>query len=149
MERDTCTICLEEIKVSSSTHTDGCDHSFCFTCIKEWCRTSNVCPLCKTRIKKLYKYSKKKLICTNIKDTDERLDNAFDEFYDEQPVNNLSVQVFCPLSEAAFQSFTLQYNLFKSLSDTHQRNQRANRRGAIELPLEQQEEQPRKKHCIR
>ena len=42
---NTCSICIDEIK--EMCYTDTCLHRFCFTCLSEWVKRKQVCPLCK------------------------------------------------------------------------------------------------------
>jgi len=51
MSSNRCPICLGDIQ--SSTGTDTCRHSFCYSCVKEWSKSSLECPLCKTKYSKL------------------------------------------------------------------------------------------------
>ena len=46
-----CCICLDEYVVGEKISYLPCFHLFHFTCIKEWVKNSNVCPLCKEQIK--------------------------------------------------------------------------------------------------
>lgn len=46
----TCCICLEDIPPIDLARINGCDHNFCFECIKKWgTEHENKCPLCKAR----------------------------------------------------------------------------------------------------
>ena len=44
-----CAICLDTIKVAGEV--DSCSHSFCFSCIIEWSKVTNKCPICAGRFK--------------------------------------------------------------------------------------------------
>src|SRR5689334_7623335 len=45
-----CAICLDSISSVDRCELDVCLHTFCFTCIAQWARVSNTCPLCKRKI---------------------------------------------------------------------------------------------------
>jgi len=51
LEDDLCGICLQEIE--SATGVLPCAHAFCFSCINEWGKVSNVCPKCRARFNKI------------------------------------------------------------------------------------------------
>lgn len=42
-----CPICLDNIKYAS---IGTCTHHFCYFCLFKHCKTSNLCPICKTEI---------------------------------------------------------------------------------------------------
>ena len=46
-----CSICFEEIIKSDFTnnYTTKCCHTFHVNCLKEWCKTNNSCPMCRTK----------------------------------------------------------------------------------------------------
>ncbi|KHJ90032.1 zinc finger, C3HC4 type [Oesophagostomum dentatum] len=48
-ETEECSICLEQI--ADPTQSDSCPHSFCFSCLQEWIKYSDKCPLCNTPMK--------------------------------------------------------------------------------------------------
>ena len=51
-KKETCTICIEEIKYVTEARIDSCDHKFCFECIKAWAdKCENSCPNCKKKFK--------------------------------------------------------------------------------------------------
>ena len=54
METDEeCAICKDT--KTDTTSNPGCKHTFCYGCIKRWCRTSNAfCPLCREPITELH-----------------------------------------------------------------------------------------------
>ena len=41
-----CPICLDVIE-SNNIDRINCGHTFCYTCINEWLRSKNSCPLCR------------------------------------------------------------------------------------------------------
>ena len=47
-----CGICFE-IVTDFSRGAIECGHLFCFRCIERWARATNVCPVCKTRIRRI------------------------------------------------------------------------------------------------
>lgn len=51
---DKCSICLSSIE--QPAFPDGCLHSFCFVCLREWtlARVPAECPLCKTPIRVIH-----------------------------------------------------------------------------------------------
>lgn len=49
-EPENCCICMDDIE-EGKVETLKCDHTFCKSCIKEWLKTHNTCPLCRTKIK--------------------------------------------------------------------------------------------------
>ena len=46
-----CPICLKE--PIRPTKTNICKHIFCYTCIKEWAKIKNVCPMCRMKFTKI------------------------------------------------------------------------------------------------
>jgi len=46
-----CGICMEAI--SEVGEMDSCSHKFCFTCIFEWSKVTNLCPFCKAEFRTL------------------------------------------------------------------------------------------------
>ncbi len=46
-----CIICFDEI--NEPAKLDGCDHEFCFPCIKSWSQLTNFCPICKKEFVKI------------------------------------------------------------------------------------------------
>ena len=49
-----CAVCLSSIE--QPAFPDGCFHSFCFVCLREWtlARVPAQCPLCKTQIRVIH-----------------------------------------------------------------------------------------------
>mmetsp|Transcript_57768 Transcript_57768/g.79322 ORF Transcript_57768/g.79322 Transcript_57768/m.79322 type:complete len:91 (+) Transcript_57768:135-407(+) len=45
-----CAICLEEYDSNSQVTQLNCNHVFHTECIKEWAKTNNICPYCRTVI---------------------------------------------------------------------------------------------------
>ena len=45
-----CAVCLEKIKEGDTVSTIDCAHTFHYSCIKEWGKYKQECPLCRTRI---------------------------------------------------------------------------------------------------
>jgi hypothetical protein len=52
-----CIICLDTIR--SLANLNNCNHDFCKSCITEWSKKTNVCPLCKKEFKKIIYYDEK------------------------------------------------------------------------------------------
>lgn len=50
MPRDVCAICLDELALQQGIATPVCKHSFHGTCLEEWLRRSQQCPLCRNRL---------------------------------------------------------------------------------------------------
>jgi hypothetical protein len=51
-----CAICLEEAGSKGPHGTgelNGCSHTFCYSCILEWSKVTNSCPLCKQKFTRL------------------------------------------------------------------------------------------------
>eukprot|EP01080_Neovahlkampfia_damariscottae_P000991 gene991-9897_t len=67
-EVEDCTICME--KINELATINGCEHQFCFDCIKQWSTKSNTCPLCRKRFTKIESEKKKK----TVKKRDQRSD---------------------------------------------------------------------------
>lgn len=44
-----CCICLDSINNSDRVRITSCRHKFHYSCIKEWSKKENTCPLCKRR----------------------------------------------------------------------------------------------------
>ena len=42
---DSCSICIDDIK--DMCYTDTCLHKFCFSCLSEWVKRRQLCPMCK------------------------------------------------------------------------------------------------------
>lgn len=42
-----CAVCLEDYKIGARATRMLCGHLFCTTCIREWLRTTNSCPICR------------------------------------------------------------------------------------------------------
>lgn len=49
----TCSICFDEVKKEDLTSIDSCKHLFCYSCIEQWSKHENSCPLCKSQFKQL------------------------------------------------------------------------------------------------
>ena len=50
----TCTICFEEVSLTTEAHIDGCDHTYCVGCIEKWVAdVENSCPQCKAKVNKI------------------------------------------------------------------------------------------------
>jgi hypothetical protein len=43
-----CSICLLDIDIVDSTHTQNCNHNFHVNCLNQWFKVNNSCPLCRT-----------------------------------------------------------------------------------------------------
>jgi hypothetical protein len=53
----TCSICLDEIKLSEKIHLDCCHHDFHLKCLWKWQCIKENCPLCRQTEKKTkYKF---------------------------------------------------------------------------------------------
>lgn len=46
-----CAICHDDLKLT--TALDGCRHTYCFDCIKDWCLKKKNCPECRNRVREL------------------------------------------------------------------------------------------------
>jgi hypothetical protein len=44
-ERTTCPICFEEFMTQDVGTTDTCNHSYCLSCLQEWTKHANTCPV--------------------------------------------------------------------------------------------------------
>lgn len=53
-ESTSCAICISEVTDEEPATINGCDHEFCFDCIKQWSSTENSCPLCKARFTEIH-----------------------------------------------------------------------------------------------
>ncbi|XP_011403498.1 PREDICTED: postreplication repair E3 ubiquitin-protein ligase RAD18-like [Amphimedon queenslandica] len=76
-----CVICLDVVTVRGKIPV--CDHQFCYTCIHEWSKTTNTCPLCKKRfrcITKISEASPPHLIRISDKDQTEHYHEEGDDF---------------------------------------------------------------------
>ena len=49
-EKENCSICLGEVENRGRI---SCDHKFCFECIHNWSKVTNLCPICKKAFKKI------------------------------------------------------------------------------------------------
>ena len=49
-EKENCSICLGEVENRGRI---SCDHKFCFECIHNWSKVTNICPICKKAFKKI------------------------------------------------------------------------------------------------
>jgi hypothetical protein len=50
-EHINCSICFcEDISTSDSCMIDICNHTFCKSCIYEWLKINNICPLCRSEV---------------------------------------------------------------------------------------------------
>ena len=47
-EKKQCSICLDDIRSKNDTRMLSCAHTFHGSCVGEWLKRSNVCPLCRT-----------------------------------------------------------------------------------------------------
>ena len=52
-EEEACVICLEGYSPEAGPVTLACRHAFHHICIEAWCRSSQLCPLCRRQIKPL------------------------------------------------------------------------------------------------
>lgn len=52
LQDNTCGICFEQVP-SGERGVIACGHTFCFACIQRWCSATNVCPVCKVRIRRI------------------------------------------------------------------------------------------------
>ena len=59
-EAPECCICMCEIEQDQIAKISGCSHTFHFTCIEEWSKRENSCPLCKNRFTQIDRLSKKR-----------------------------------------------------------------------------------------
>ena len=49
-QKNTCTICMEEIDIKAETRLESCNHKFCYECIYTWAtKSENACPNCKKK----------------------------------------------------------------------------------------------------
>lgn len=55
-----CCICMCSIERDQSAKINGCDHKFHFSCIEEWSKRENSCPLCKNRFTQIDRLNKKR-----------------------------------------------------------------------------------------
>jgi hypothetical protein len=55
-----CCICMSDSEEGELAQIDGCDHSFCFSCIEKWAERENTCPLCKQRFSRINRVDKSK-----------------------------------------------------------------------------------------
>lgn len=46
-----CPICL--LRCSNPTYSKECSHTYCYKCIKKWCKIRRTCPVCRRKISKL------------------------------------------------------------------------------------------------
>jgi len=53
-----CPICYDSI--NNLANLDNCNHDFCKSCIMEWSKKTNLCPMCKKEFKKILYYEKGK-----------------------------------------------------------------------------------------
>lgn len=64
-----CLICLSDSSLSAEKGILPCTHNnFCFTCILDWSRITNQCPLCKFRFCRIKNESTGEIIITENKD---------------------------------------------------------------------------------
>lgn len=40
-----CAICLNDLTTQEIGKPENCDHAFCLTCINEWSKNNNTCPV--------------------------------------------------------------------------------------------------------
>ena len=74
-------ICFEE-EYAFLGELDSCAHAYCFDCISKWAESSNTCPQCKRRFKKLSKIAvatgkKEKTVTIRKKDFSDESANDF------------------------------------------------------------------------
>lgn len=50
---DKCPICLLKFRLQEVGVPDGCQHSFCLECIREWSKNVNTCPIDRISFKKI------------------------------------------------------------------------------------------------
>jgi hypothetical protein len=79
---ESCAICLDEIKEKGMI--SGCTHIFCYECILEWSKSTNVCPVCRSRFLNISKINKKtkKNVTKNVLEKNLQLED--DYFYYEE-----------------------------------------------------------------
>ena len=65
-----CSICLDDDVKDNVASLDKCIHVFCFDCIKEWAKKSNVCPVCRSRYNKI-SCTNPKMISTTTEEEEE------------------------------------------------------------------------------
>lgn len=76
----TCLICLSEPSPSAEKGILPCTHNnFCFTCIVDWSRITNQCPLCKLRFCRIKNESTGEIIITENRDQVTDTDFSFFE----------------------------------------------------------------------
>ncbi|KAG9410748.1 hypothetical protein AC1031_018770 [Aphanomyces cochlioides] len=52
---DMCCICLDNVELDTQGFLLKCVHTFHFDCILQWAKVTNLCPMCKTRFRKVVK----------------------------------------------------------------------------------------------
>lgn len=73
-DAEKCCICLEVPSSKELAKIDGCDHSYCFSCIEQWAARENTCPQCKSRFKEIRKVRVSSGTVKKVKDRDQRSD---------------------------------------------------------------------------
>ena len=70
---DCCIICTEEIKEGDTAFLDGCDHTYCFSCINDWGskKKKNVCPYCRVKFSKIFTFKDGEMKNISIKSIDQ------------------------------------------------------------------------------
>ena len=80
-----CPICMDKIKKKITT---SCNHSFCKTCIKTWCKQNNNCPLCRKNLQnEIIKFRERRRIRRRRLNRSRRINND-DIFYIRQIIQN-------------------------------------------------------------
>eukprot|EP01138_Halocafeteria_seosinensis_P010880 gb/GECG01011113.1/.p1 GENE.gb/GECG01011113.1/~~gb/GECG01011113.1/.p1 ORF type:complete len:441 (+),score=71.99 gb/GECG01011113.1/:1-1323(+) len=102
-DSDTCCICLEPI--TELGKINGCSHLFCYQCIEEWSKVTNLCPLCKVKFTQIEgktpspngrKQRKKK--CKRVRNRRQRVDHYEDEV-DVEAEDEVAVEVQAPRTQ--------------------------------------------------
>jgi len=52
VEKEACSICLDEFKDEKKVSKTPCNHFYCSDCIESWIKNNSRCPLCRGTIKK-------------------------------------------------------------------------------------------------
>lgn len=81
LKDDDCAICTEE---KQETGYLMCSHAFCFSCIKEWQKTRNTCPICRCPFNHVAREPRD--LSTRIKDEIFSLENP--DFFESQYLND-------------------------------------------------------------
>lgn len=64
-EAKTCAICLDRIVARGMSKLESCSHEYCLTCIREWAKSNNSCPLCKRKFHKIIQHSNKRVFAVS------------------------------------------------------------------------------------